>query len=158
MKRLISLAVQYPFLFVTIHLILFSEGWSISTALTLLLVLVYVLPAYVRTKRLTQELNRVKVSEKRGYVYGFSDWGQILPTIKIGRETTKGSRLASHKTAAPFGIRVYFDFAVKDAHKAESILHQHFAKWRVKRNNEWFYLLSPYAFLEVWMLKFMKGK
>lgn len=123
----------------------------------------YLLIAYVgivliitllRFPNLRYKLRKVEVRGRKGYLYGFADVGQLIPTIKIGREGDKGSRLASHRTAAPFGLMVFFNIAVKDAHYAERYLHRRYQKFRIRRNNEWFYFVSLEMFFEILLLRF----
>lgn len=85
---------------------------------------------------------------KRGYIYAFTDYGQILPVVKIGRATDADSRLASHKTAAPFGIHVFCVLKVRDAVAAEALLHKRYQHLRIRRNGEWFWLL-PMVWFEM---------
>ena len=83
--------------------------------------------------RLHNLKRRLKLYQRRrrGYIYGFTDKGQLLPLVKIGRATDPVQRMRSHKTAAPFGLFVFFILRVPDDVQAERSLHELYARWRV---------------------------
>jgi hypothetical protein len=89
---------------------------------------------------------------RRGYVYGFTDRGQLAPVVKIGKAKNPAERLRAHKCAAPFGLTVFFIIRVPDEHKAEKALHAEYARWRVRRNGEWFYI-HPLMLIDLFLLR-----
>jgi hypothetical protein len=103
----------------------------------------------LRVRSLKQVLHAARARNAHGrYIYAFTDYGQVLPVVKIGRATNPETRLAAHRTAAPFGLLVFMVRRVPDAHHAERVLHTRYARWRVRSNGEWFYL-HPLMLLEL---------
>lgn len=85
---------------------------------------------------------RVKDKPGRsGYIYCFFDLGTIVPAVKIGRETEKGSRLRQHKTSAPLGIICLYNVKAVDAVYSESYLHARYFLTRIPRK-EWI-IITP---------------
>lgn len=90
-------------------------------------------------------------SGRGGYIYCFFDLGTVVPAVKIGRETEKGSRLRQHKTAAPLGIVCLYNVRAKDAVYTESYLHSRYAVTRFK-SNEWF-SITPLILFDMILLR-----
>jgi hypothetical protein len=152
---LFKLFLSYGLLFI-VSSILFETFGLIAP---IIILLGYILLALARYPNLRYRLQRKEVNGRAGYLYVCSDKLQLLPTAKIGRESEKGSRLRSHRTAAPWGLRVWANFAVPDAVAAERLLHQRYATARVSKNNEWFVFLTPLMFFEILLLRlFGAGK
>lgn len=103
---------------------------------------------------LSKRITGSKYSRK-GWVYGFYDFGSLVPAIKIGRSSSEKGRLRSHKTAAPWGILTCFNIQVKDAIHAERQFHDLLQDVRVSNRNEWFYLTPRFLCLII-LLKFTK--
>lgn len=106
----------------------------------------------LRQVELRRNLKKRLQGGRRGYIYAFSDIGQLLPTIKIGRETEKGSRMRSHRTAAPFGCIVWCNFWVGDSVYAESYLHERYRWYRINSRFEWFFILNPLMLIDLILL------
>lgn len=87
-----------------------------------------------------------------GWIYFFTDIGQVAPVVKIGRAKNLKSRLAAHRTAAPFGLITFCAFRVRDAVEAEHYLHTRYAHVRVRNNGEWFYI-TPAIAIEMVLLR-----
>lgn len=122
----------------------------IAYTLTLLLMIlaaggIVVLASNVYHLRLSMQ--RMKRG-KAGYIYAFMDVGQVLPVVKIGRAKDVEQRLAAHRTAAPFGLLVVCRFKVRDAVRAETMLHHRYHAYRVRKSGEWFWL-TPHILLEL---------
>jgi hypothetical protein len=123
------------------------------------LLLIAILPTILlRQIELRRNLSKKAISGRRGYIYAFSDIGQIVPTLKIGRETEKGSRMRSHRTAAPFNVIVWCNFYVPDSVAAEAYLHNYYRWMRVSRHNEWFYVLNPLMLIDLIILGWFSRK
>lgn len=88
-----------------------------------------------------QQLTKTKKAPKQGRLYVYYPIG-FFPVVKIGRasSTSLASRLADHRTASPLGLHLVTTFAVSDPVQAESALHTHLQRLRVRGNGEWFYL------------------
>lgn len=102
----------------------------------------------------------VREKEKRGrkgYIYVFTDVGQLLPVVKIGRANNPEQRLAAHKTAAPFGLFVYCIARVDDDVYTERWLHKRYDRWRVSKKNEWFWM-TPVMFYEFMIMRWLFPK
>lgn len=110
--------------------------------------------AIVRYPALRAELRRVEVRGRAGYLYGFFDRGNLLPAVKIGRESERYARLKQHRTAAPLGINVFFSIAVPDAVAAEAVLHRRYAASRLSPRNEWF-MYTPVMFFELVLIRYI---
>ena len=126
---------------------------DIALPLIVITLFVSAVMTLARYPALSIRLEKQEVRGRDGFIYVFSQVGQIVPVIKVGRETTKGSRIASHKTASPFGVFVWCTIPVKDAVYAERIFHERYSRYRVTRSNEWFYLFSPLMFIELLLLR-----
>ena len=74
------------------------------------------------------------------YIYFFADRGQLLPTVKIGRASNIKARLASHRTAAPFGMDVFLVLMVHSGPAIEREIHYRYSPLRLRKRNEWFYM------------------
>jgi len=98
-------------------------------------------------KNKSRRINRVRGG---GYIYAFSDIGIILPVVKIGRSADQNSRLRSHRTAAPFGIFVWWNVKVPDEVHGERVFHDHYAGLRY--HLEWF-LFSPKMLVEFILIR-----
>jgi len=107
--------------------------------------------ALVNYPMLRYRLRQVEQKGRGGYLYGFSDIGQLLPVIKIGRETEQAARLLQHRTAAPFGLHIWFSTYVPDTVYAEWFLHQRYSGQRYNKRAEWFYL-TPVMWFELRLL------
>ena len=90
----------------------------------------------------------------KGHVYAFTDWGQLLPVVKIGRAVDADQRLAAHKTAAPFGLLVFCVVAVRDDVLVERFLHDKYERWRISTRNEWFWL-TPVMLYELILMRLL---
>lgn len=122
------------------------------TLTALLLIIPYTL---IRYFDLRYNLRRMEVRGRSGFIYIFSDIGQIIPVVKIGRETSQGSRLRAHKTAAPFGMITWCNVYVSDAVAAEAYMHRRYRMWRVSNRNEWFFIVNPFTFIDILLLRFL---
>lgn len=91
---------------------------------------------------------------RKGYIYAFTDLGQLLPVVKIGRASDADQRLSSHRTAAPFGLIVYCIAEVADDVYAENFLHRRHASWRISSRNEWFWM-TPVMFWELILIRIL---
>jgi len=99
-------------------------------------------PAAIWVVFVLVEANWLRVlSRRRGResVYFFSDKGQVVPLVKIGRAKNYAQRLAAHRTAAPFGLSVYLVLFTNNSVQVENILHHRYHSLRVRDNYEWFY-------------------
>lgn len=116
---------------------------------TLLALLVIAAMIVLRNRAYTvrNALKRQRVRRDRGrYIYAFTDYGQLIPVVKIGRASDVRARLAAHRTAAPFGMLVFMVCKVNDSHEAERYLHNRYAVWRLRRSGEWFFLTPGMLF------------
>lgn len=140
-----------------LHILLYAVLlWLPNTTEVFTLYLLYVVGrAVLSYPQITRDLNSVQQRGRAGYLYAFFDVGSAVPAVKIGRETRKASRLASHKTAAPLGIVTLFNFSVKDAVAAERYLHQRYAGLRLSQRNEWF-CVSPSLLVELILLAMLR--
>lgn len=149
MIRLIATYASYTFAFFFLAAIfppdIFIRGFGVFIVGCFLIALTNYIP-------LRRELQRVEQRGRSGYLYGFFDRGTLLPCVKIGRESTLGSRLRQHRTAAPIGIRVVFSFPVRDAVYAEGVLHRRYAFSRLA-GNEWFWYSGPVMVFEILLLR-----
>ena len=97
---------------------------------------------------------------RSGYVYAFSDrprWSWLPSgTIKIGLATDPKSRLASHRTAAPYDLRVWWVVRVPDMKAAEHALHERYITNRVRDNGEWF-SMSPGVLFDTLLIRWTMG-
>lgn len=93
---------------------------------------------------------------KTGYLYAFYDVGSIIPAVKIGREAKRGSRLASHNTAAPLGLVVLFNFKVNNDVEAERYLHDRYGGQRLLKRKEWF-VATPRLLLDCLLLRLFRN-
>lgn len=100
---------------------------------------------------LRSRFNVIESKGRSGYIYCFFDLGTIIPAVKIGRETEKGSRLRQHKTAAPLGIVCLYNVKAKDTVYTESYLHSRYAITRF-RSNEWF-LITPLILFDLILIR-----
>lgn len=86
--------------------------------------------------------NRLGFTQKRflhgGYIYIFQT--EFFWLVKIGRAADPITRMKAFKTANAGGVKVLAAFKVKDAVKAEKIIHRYFCHNRVSKRNEWFKL------------------
>lgn len=73
-------------------------------------------------------------------IYFFSDRGQVVPSVKIGKANNYSQRLSAHRTAAPFGIKVYLILRVNNSYKIEDRIHKRYHYLRIRKNYEWFVL------------------
>lgn len=71
-----------------------------------------------------------------GYLYAFRGRGESRSFIKIGRATDPVQRLRAHQTANPHGVEVLAVCKVRDAKRAEALVHQLLEPER--HNGEWF--------------------
>jgi len=71
-----------------------------------------------------------------GYLYVYRGRHESRRYVKIGRATNAVSRLRGQRTANPHGIEVLAVCRVKDAVKAERLVHELLDRWRF--NGEWF--------------------
>lgn len=83
-----------------------------------------------------------------GYIYFISEWGFIVPVLKIGRTNNVKRRLNSFKTGTPFGIITYLIIHTKDDVKLESHLHNRYAYCRIRGSGEWFWI-TPAMILDM---------
>lgn len=120
-----------------------------------LVIVLTILHAFWLVKGLKAKIKRSRTI-KHGYVYGFYDFGNILPAVKIGRSNTKYARLRSHQTAAPLGILTFFNLQTRNAHHAEKVLHNTFSRLRVSKRNEWFFI-TPSLLIVLLILRFRKN-
>lgn len=120
----------------------------------LLINFVSFLMAVTSVLNLWRNFNRRKKYGRRGYIYAFTDWFQIMPVVKIGRSRNAKQRLAAHKTSAPFGIIVFCIAPVKDDVYAEGYLHKKYGKWRLSTKSEWFWL-TPVLFYELVLIRLL---
>jgi len=105
-----------------------------------------------RAFKLTQWYRSNRPHRKpRGYIYYFSDIGQVLPCVKIGRTNNPSNRLAAHRTGAPLGIFIWIILPVRNDRVAETFFHNRY--WRI--NREWF-LLSPGLLFDIIVLHIIK--
>jgi len=120
-------------------------GYALLTSLLLL--------AGWRRAKLKTLLGAKKQRGRAGYVYGFSDRGQLLPTVKIGRAKDATQRLRSHRTAAPHDIKVWFAIKVPDAVASERAFHKQYLDLRVSKQREWFWV-APMLWFDLLLLKY----
>jgi hypothetical protein len=106
--------------------------------------------ALLRFPALRAALQRVEQRGRGGWVYAFYDRGQWLPVVKIGREAERFSRLAAHRTGAPFDVGVLFSVRVRDAVAAEALLHRRYAMSRY--HLEWF-MITPVMWFELRLIR-----
>ncbi len=138
----------YYFLFIVVVYALRDQIYILTP-----LIVVSIIPLILlRQIELRYYLNKRVQGGRRGYIYAFSDIGQFLPTLKIGRETDKGSRMRSHNTAAPFGTIVWCNFPVPDSVYAEAYLHERYRWMRVNPRFEWFFVLNPLMLIDLILL------
>lgn len=97
---------------------------------------------------------RKKKGGSSGYIYYFTDIGQLLPVVKIGRTNNLKRRLREHNTGAPFGMFVYCSFLVYDDSHAERYIHTRYDHLRIRPNGEW-YWLTPNVLIEILLLKLL---
>lgn len=121
---------------------------TVIVTMNILLILI----AVVRFPSLYANIAYQEKSGRKGYIYAFTDIGQLAPVVKIGRANNPSQRLAAHKTAAPFGLMVYCVAAVSDDVAAESYLHDRYRRWRVSTQNEWFWM-TPLMFYELLLMR-----
>lgn len=138
----------------------FAAGLSVYGLTTMLAVLAVFFGssffiALIQFPRLRQQLYRRKMRGRAGWVYGFTDYGIWIPTVKIGRGSNEFDRLRAHRTAAPFGLKVYFNIPVPDAVWAEEYLHQRYAHLRF--NLEWF-AVTPVMWFEMQLIRWFMSK
>lgn len=104
-----------------------------------------------------QHFSRKERRGRKGYIYAFTDIGQLLPVVKIGRASDAHQRLSAHRTAAPFGLVTYCIAEVADDVYAEGYLHQRYAHRRISSRNEWFWM-TPVMFWELVLIRvFFRG-
>lgn len=123
-----------------------------------LILIIYFLIWLFRLPYVLKCLNTRKRTKRSGYVYAFTDIGQLLPLVKIGLASDDTGRLLSHKTAAPLGIVVFYNTRVIDRVHAERTLHGLNPLTRIKNltlgkiNNEWF-ILTPDMVLDICVIR-----
>lgn len=121
-----------------------------------LLLGVYILYWFLNLIPLLRNLKTRKAYKQKGYVYGFTDVGYVLPFIKIGLSKYEDSRMSSHRTAAAMGTILYLNLEVKDRRYVESYLHTHYKLFRLKTygliDNEWFIML-PHMLLDMLVIR-----
>ena len=104
--------------------------------------------------RYLRRLLKLGAKGRRGAIYGFTDLGQLMPVVKIGRAKHPQERLKAHRCAAPFGLFTYFILRVPNDRQAEYALHTLYARWRVRKSGEWFWL-TPLMLLDLFLLRLM---
>jgi hypothetical protein len=138
MRSLFNAAAIYAFYAVTFHL---NERLSAAPSLTLtLLIFLTFARSYLNLSQIKSDLRFKRRHGKAGYIYSFFDVGNIVPAIKIGRETNADERLRSHRTAAPLGIVTVSHFKVRDAVYAEAYLFNRYKHLRLHPRREWFFV------------------
>jgi hypothetical protein len=119
-----------------------------------MLILILIIASYslsVWRIRYLRGLVRPSRRTKGGFIYAFTDWGQLLPVVKIGRATDPKQRLAAHKTAAPFGLFVFWVISTSNDKRAESVLHHEYKSYRVRSSGEWFWV-TPWILWDMILL------
>ena len=146
------------FVYFTILLVLIYIFRLEILYLTPYLICVSIPTILLRQVELRRNLKKRVQGGRSGYIYVFSDKGQILPTVKIGRETSKGSRMRSHRTAAPFGCIVWCNFWVGDSVYAENYLHDRYRWMRVRKDGEWFFVINLLMLIDLILLGWFNRK
>jgi hypothetical protein len=102
-------------------------------------------------------MKKAVTRRNKGYIYAFTDIGQLFPVVKIGRAKDYKQRLMAHKTSAPFGLFTYCVCLCADSIYAENFLHKKHSRLRISKRNEWFWL-SPRLFFELILMRlFLKS-
>ena len=130
-----------------------------------MVLLIFVLAlAFVSWRALTmlRLLNRGKRRRHGagGYVYAFSDrprWFWLpSTTVKIGRATDPKERMRPHRTAAPFGLRIWWVMQVSNDRAAEAALHDYYLDIRVRSDGEWFHM-TPMLLIDTLVMRWVLG-
>ena len=120
-----------------------------------ILFLICVLYCWLRYLSMKAFINRGRrFAGSHGYVYFISLRGQSVPTVKVGLTNNYLQRLATHKTTAPHGIKVWLIIKVPNMFYVEKELHRRYKRYRF--NGEWF-LLVPQIFIDMVILILMSN-
>lgn len=110
-----------------------------------------ILRFYFRRKYRSEIGYRNRYRKNYGFIYFYQGKWELSNffLIKIGRTNNMKQRMSAAKTSNPFGIKLLGCLVVQNDVYAETFIHKKFAKNRINKDNEWFYL-TPYLWFYLW--------